>query len=586
LSDSGSLLEPLEWFLQGISEACAFQRQVRKYKIQHPAFLLRFGTGKHFRAFGQGCNDVAEAGLPSRNPFNASELQLGYSTFNGWSLNIKRNLRGAFVAPPTFNNAHQCITMALSISTRYDRFGIECFPQISAFAIHASTHLTLMSKNMKALYVDNFRGFSKTFIPLERVNFLIGENSTGKSSVLSLIYLVSRNALGITGFQSDEGKVDLGSFEDIVSADSEDKSYFTVGFLTSENRARNKSKVEAENLAEVTTYCNQGGVPRIKKLTYTLGSDIVIARITKKQLSYKIIKEKIAHPISRSDFQTIVEIHEKDDSKFVSAKVPDGIDVSSQDIPPFVLKDIIERHSRKGNLSSAFTFKFSGPLPQTIWIAPIREKPKRTYDLIKAGFSPEGAHTPYRLNDILNGKNKKAGDALKVALRLFGKESGLFSEVKSKRYGKGSSAPFELDVVLTKNPLRITNVGYGISQVLPIIVEAFIKSLHSSFAIQQPEVHLHPRAQAALGDFFFRLAQNEGKTFFLETHSDYLVDRYRKSISTNKKYISSQVLFFTRDASGNKCCSIEIEGTGAYSEKQPPEFREFFLKEQMAMLAI
>ena len=74
-----------------------------------------------------------------------------------------------------------------------------------------------------------------------------------------------------------------------------------------------------------------------------------------------------------------------------------------------------------------------------------------------------------------------------------------------KRFGTDLTAPFELDVVIGGQVLRTINVGYGVSQVLPIIVDLIAGRQGSWYAVQQPEVHLHPKAQAALGDLIYEL---------------------------------------------------------------------------------
>ena len=72
-------------------------------------------------------------------------------------------------------------------------------------------------------------------------------------------------------------------------------------------------------------------------------------------------------------------------------------------------------------------------------------------------------------------------------------------------------------------------MGYGISQALPIITELFRKDGPSKLLLQQPEVHLHPSAQAALGSLFCRTA-GRGRQVIVETHSDHLIDRVRMDI--------------------------------------------------------
>jgi predicted ATPase len=221
-----------------------------------------------------------------------------------------------------------------------------------------------------------------------------------------------------------------------------------------------------------------------------------------------------------------------------------------------------------------------------IWVAPIRSKPKRTYDEYKVNSSPEGDHIPYLLSKIF--RNTSLSKTFLDFLDKFGQESGLFETIKIKRFGRNIDAPFELDVVFNKMPMKISNVGYGVSQALPIIVELFLRSKGHWFAIQQPEVHLHPKAQAAFGDLIYKVAIDENKNFFVETHSDYLIDRFRLNYRSQRSELSipSQVLFFERTDEGNRVYPIDIMENGNYSDDQPENFRDFFIHEELRILGV
>ncbi|MGO7530590.1 DUF3696 domain-containing protein [Rhizobium leguminosarum] len=77
---------------------------------------------------------------------------------------------------------------------------------------------------------------------------------------------------------------------------------------------------------------------------------------------------------------------------------------------------------------------------------------------------------------------------------------------------------------------HLTNVGVGVSQVLPIVVNALLAQPGALLIFEQPELHLHPKVQARLADFFVALAL-DGKQLVLETHSEYLIDRLRLRIA-------------------------------------------------------
>ena len=78
------------------------------------------------------------------------------------------------------------------------------------------------------LYLNNFKGFNETFIPLEKVNFLVGENSTGKSTVLSVLEMMSKTSFW-TSPQLSSGEYHLGPFNEIVNQLSNDRSFFQIG---------------------------------------------------------------------------------------------------------------------------------------------------------------------------------------------------------------------------------------------------------------------------------------------------------------------------------------------------------------------
>jgi hypothetical protein len=220
------------------------------------------------------------------------------------------------------------------------------------------------------------------------------------------------------------------------------------------------------------------------------------------------------------------------------------------------------------------------------WLAPIRSMPKRTYDKYMVEFSPEGAHTPYLIRKLLTDKN--ARKTFIEYLDRFGKNSRLFKSIAISPYGKTVTSPFELGIVLEASPLNIENVGYGISQSLPIIVELFARRKDTWFAIQQPEIHLHPRAQVALGEIFAELAVNRNTKFLIETHSDFTIDgfrlQYRKTDKTNKP--TAQVLFSERVRGENKLHPITILENGEFAEDQPQTYRDFFIQHDTRILRI
>jgi predicted ATPase len=162
----------------------------------------------------------------------------------------------------------------------------------------------------------------------------------------------------------------------------------------------------------------------------------------------------------------------------------------------------------------------------------------------------------------------------------------MFKKINIKEYGTDDDTPFRMNFILNKKPINIVNIGYGISQVLPILYSMYMRN-NTIITIQQPEVHLHPKAQAALGDVFFDLSiGRKKKKLIIETHSDYIIDRFRQRQRKSQEKSSVQLLFFLREKGINKISPIGINENGNYDTNQPKEFREFFIKEELANLGL
>ena len=100
------------------------------------------------------------------------------------------------------------------------------------------------------------------------------------------------------------------------------------------------------------------------------------------------------------------------------------------------------------------------------------------------------------------------------------------------------------------------------------------------FLLQQPEVHLHPSAQAALGSLFCEVA-NSGRQLVVETHSDHLLDRVRMEVrdgTTGLKPDDVSILFFERDGLEVNIHRLRIDVDGNING-QPNSYRRFFMEE-------
>jgi predicted ATPase len=436
---------------------------------------------------------------------------------------------------------------------------------------------------MRCLFLDNFRGFRSTMIPLLDVNFLVGENSTGKTSLLTMLHMFSGPSIFMeTAFENSE-TIAFGHFEEMVSAHSEDKSYFRLGYVAETGSGRTKKTTNGILL----TYHNIDGLAQISRFSTIMGGRALHLRFEGKKVFFKNDPteplDSITAMCGRLQEWVTIQNSSHDGTWSEIKSLPDEV----RRIPLLFLLGLARAD---GNFPKEMSFPMPFAGPQLVWIAPIRSKPRRTYDEPQTPFSSEGAHIPYVIRRMLSSESD--AEKFKEFIEQIGKASGLFEKIEIKKFGDSEVSPFEVDAYLDNMALGIGWLGYGVSQSLPIFVEILDRPRGSWFAIQQPEVHLHPRAQACVGDVFFEMASRENKRFIIETHSDFIIDRFRLNYrkrrhrGSNRRAPESQVLFFERKAKTNVVTPLRIGRKGELPSDQPQGYRNFFIKEEMEILGL
>jgi predicted ATPase len=111
--------------------------------------------------------------------------------------------------------------------------------------------------------------------------------------------------------------------------------------------------------------------------------------------------------------------------------------------------------------------------------------------------------------------------------------------------------------------LDLTSVGVGVSQVLPTLVLALLAPVGSILIFEQPELHLHPKVQSVLGDFFLAISML-GKQCLVETHSEHLINRLRRRIvESEEATILPQIRIYFAEKEG---------AVSQFREVKPNEF--------------
>lgn len=416
------------------------------------------------------------------------------------------------------------------------------------------------------LEFDSIRCFSsRQEAVLRPITLLVGENSSGKSAFLAICRIASSLVTG--SFHEslfDEPPFRMGAYEQIASyrgGRAGRAKSFSVGV-----------KVGGHSVS--ATYVPRNGQPYLREWRLSAG-----------KLSMGISRgegtdsAKVQCVGSRGNGEMLLSQLGLTPSIFVY-HLPESLEDFGELRQCFSDSDLTDLERAVEATRSVF-----GPKPYAF--APMRTSPQRTYDPVAEERKPEGSHVPMLLSRLSHSPEQGQWGELQQGLREFGAGSGLFDEVTVIRKGKKESDPFQIGVASGGPSFNLVDVGYGVSQVLPILVDTVLSAnRQSTFLLQQPEVHLHPRAQAELASFFAQRA-GASQRFVIETHSDYLVDRIRMEVRPGGKLRPQDVslLYFERGKQGVRIYNLELDANGGITNA-PPGYRQFFLREEDRLLGI
>ena len=436
--------------------------------------------------------------------------------------------------------------------------------------------MAVIRHQFRALRLRDFRCFhddqSARLAPL---TLLVGDNSTGKTSFLAAI-----RAIWEFAYQSNEPDFrappyDLGAFSEIVHNPGKrgaGAASFDIGFSGTGRGTPLKLDVTFESLAAAPypaavsleaegLWLKCPGADGMKS-SIDFGSMNGSWRLSDERKYRRLapLRPSLIYWIRRQ-LLDLDEVHGRLD------KLGDGQDIPSE-------QDL----TKLSRLLRAF---YMFPRREEPFAsAPIRSSPRRTYDTNRLMPDPEGAYVPTYFASI-NFRDQGQWKRLKSKLEEFGRDSGLFHEIGVKQLGDMEGGPFQLEVrkygKKKGRKRNLIDVGYGVSQVLPVIAELFRPDGPPMFLFQQPEVHLHPSAQAALGSLFCETATT-GRQVIVETHSDYILDRILLDIRDKRTELKAEevsILYFEREDQDVSIHSIRIDAEGKVLDT-PESYRNFF----------
>lgn len=320
------------------------------------------------------------------------------------------------------------------------------------------------------LQIQNFKCFQQARVfEFSKLNLLTGINGRGKSSLLQVLLLLSQSSKKLDGISElilNDEFVKLGNFDDVKNSDTP-RTEPVVFNIKASGRSFKEVKFEfKENF-------NDEFILDAKEINFKIDNDFQILK-----------NNSIGSSIAEIDLSNLLE-----EMHFVSADRLGPIKfIEKRSLPEFIY--VGTKGENTINILANYNNDLIPPIYQKLYL---------------------GNDAPHLLQQTTEW----------LAYILEG------AKIKIEGQEKSSSVlTMLLNNKSNSNNYKQANVGYGYSYILPLIVTGLIAEAGQTIIIENPEAHLHPRAQSRIAEFFARVAAC-GVQVFIESHSEHILNGLR-----------------------------------------------------------
>lgn len=391
------------------------------------------------------------------------------------------------------------------------------------------------------LRLINFKAWTDTKdITLRPLTMILGTNSSGKSSLIQSLLLMKQTArspdrtvhLNLGGDEVND-LFNFGAFDDVLNQEAKSNRYFSISF---DFKTTSGSRVEKGAFDCSFGQNSSGSVVAQKLILETEGRRFQAIRREKGAFSI-FVDDEVSPRIKGRSF------------------TPERSIAFSADAIAALDKD--------GQLVEDLSLTIRRELERIIYLGPLRRKPERDYPWNKSkpgdmGSDGRGAIDALLASALLRGEEQ---DYIVKGVSHWLKEMGIAEKLEIRQQGRSSR--YELIVCRNGVACNLRDVGIGVSQVLPVLVASYFAPEGSTIILEEPEIHLHPLAQASLAELFIEVGRKRKLQFLIETHSEHLFRRVQTMIA--KQVISAEeaAMYFVRSKKkAAELCALEVDDFG------------------------
>lgn len=444
------------------------------------------------------------------------------------------------------------------------------------------------------LSINNYRSFVNQEFKFSKFNILIGENSSGKSSLLKFFLMLQQTLKdGTEILKLTKPYVDLGNYKDIVYYNNEDLNIsFSFEFDDSKYKDFYYSYFSgALPLNERPKYINNfkqkfKSPKGNTKLYFEINNKLNISNELKIKISNPNLGELTIQTLIRNEDTSIMD--KKNECIFSYKRLNNNLVIDNLKIPyikeGFLAlidsqKLIDECKKIEPELSIFYEIAWllltqnhlQNEISTFTYVNPIDTHPKRFY----YEREPQPQRVIFTLDDFMSiltssKTNSSVQDGFLNTLNGILQDYGIANKIVINKNDDLRVAEIKIQIKdLLSNVLE---VGYGVSLQLPILFKILL-SENQSILIEQPEVHLHPSLQAK---FIHTLVKyGNAKSYFIETHSEYIVRKLQVLVKDKFNGLTKDdvtVHYFVRDDKKFTVTNHTIDEDGRLKPQFPSGF--------------
>jgi predicted ATPase len=375
---------------------------------------------------------------------------------------------------------------------------------------------------------------------------LFGANSSGKTSILQFLLLLkqtveSTDRQQVLNFGDEGSYVQLQTFRDLVYGHTRPaRLTWALAFklpkplTVVDPETENSTLFEDDKLAFSASVAERGNKHSVRRMAYGFAGH---------EFTYEVTPGNSQYRLTQSG-----------STQFQLKRAPGRPWELTPPVKCYGFPDQVYSYFHNSGFLADLQLALEKQFAGLYYLGPLREYPRPLYiwhgaqpvDVGRRGEKVVDAilSSGARHEKISRGRGSKSL-TLEECIADWLRKLGLVDSFQVQAVSEGASL-FQVDVRKTpqSTPAKLTDVGFGVSQILPVIALCYYVPKGSTIILEQPEIHLHPSVQAGLADVFIDAIRVRKIQIIVESHSEHLLRRLQRRIAEGETLENKDVALY------------------------------------------